>query len=157
MSCLLDHARNELKLAGYDIDAPDKDSFESDEDYGNECAKNAYKMLEVFSSAGHSGFSAGATLALFNKLAEFKCLTPLTNNPDEWMDTSEYQGEPAGTHFQSKRQGSCFSDDGLKTYYDIDEEVNKEYDLDEKGKRTGWVHMKPREEWVHHKLEDYKK
>lgn len=154
MSDLLDHARNELKLAGYDIDAPCKDNFESDEDYGNACAKNAYEMLKVFSSADHSGFSAGATLALFNKLAEFKCLTPLTNNPDEWMDTSECQGKPVGTHFQSKRQSSCFSDDGLKTYYDIDEEANKEYDLDEKGERTGWVHMKPREEWVRHKLEN---
>lgn len=153
MSNLLDHARNELKLAGYDIDAPYKGSFESDEDYGNACAKNAYEMLKVFSSADHSGFSARATLALFNKLAEFKCLTPLTNNPDEWMDTSECHGEHIGTHFQSKRQSSCFSDDGLKTYYDIDEEANKEYELDKSGKKTGWARMKPREEWVRHKLE----
>ena len=88
MSKLLEHAKSELKIAGYDIDTPDKEIFETDEDYANACAKNAYKMLEVFANEGHSGFSAQATLQLFNRLAEWKNLTPLTNNPDEWQDVS---------------------------------------------------------------------
>ena len=156
MSRLLDHAKYELKAAGYDIGAPDKVNFESDEDYANACAKNAYEMLETFTKAGHSGFSAEATLAIFEKLARFKCLSPLTNNPDEWMDTSECQGEPVGTHFQSKRQSSCFSDDGLKTFYDIDEEVNKEYEVDGEGRRTGWFSLKPESERVRYELKEWR-
>ena len=156
MSRLLEHARYELEAAGYNIDAPDKEHFESDEDYGNACAKNVYKMLEVFAEAGHSGFSAMATLDLFDKLANYKCLTALTNNPDEWMDVSAFEGEPAGLHFQSKRQPSCFSKDGLKTYYDIDEEANREYELDADGNRTGWSCLKPESERVWHTLKDWK-
>ena len=152
MSRLLEHAREELKLAGYDIDSPDKEEFETDEDYANACAKNVYKMLEVFSEADHSGFSAQCTLHLFNRLAEFKCLTPLTNNPDEWMKL-----DPHDTSWQSKRQASCFSDDELKTYYDINAEENREWELDEKGKRTGWSSLKPVEQRVKHPLIDYKK
>lgn len=159
MSMLLEHAKSELKIAGYDIESPEKEVFETDSDYANACARNAYEMLEVFSRAEHSGFSASVTLALFNKLAECKCLTPLTNNPDEWIDTSSYNGviegidfEKPGTKFQSKRQPSCFSDDGLKTYYDINEEENRIFELDKDGNRTGWSSLKPSEEMVYHIL-----
>ena len=152
MSRLLDHARTELKLAGYNIDAPDKETFETDNDYSNACAKNAYNMLKVFSEAGHSGFSAQATLQLFNRLAEYKCLTPLTNNPKEWIKL-----DPNDTSWQSTRQSSCFSDDNLQTYYDIYAEENREWELDENGKRTGWSSLKPVEQRVKHKLKDYKK
>ena len=127
MSKLLEHARSELKLAGYDIDAPDKEEFESDEDYGNACAKNAYKMLEIFASEGHSGFSAQATLLLFNRLANFKNITPLTNNPDEWLEVS--CGDVKS--YQSKRCASCFSDDNLKTYYDIYDKKKTKHSLSE--------------------------
>lgn len=149
MRNLLEHAKRELELAGYDIEAPDKEVFDSDEDYGNACAKNAYEMLKVFSGAGHSGFSGGATLQLFNRLAEFKCLTPLNDNHDDWMDVSQCA---ANTYFQSKRQSSCFSDDGLKTYYDIDAEENKEYEFDDNGNKVSY-RLKPREKLVKHPLE----
>lgn len=140
MSKLLERAKSELKLAGYNIDRDIPSPFETDDDYSDSCAKNAYEMLEVFSEAGHSGFSASATLALFNKLAKWEALSPLTNDPDEWADIGKYESKPEGTRFQSKRQPSCFSDDGLKTYYDIDAEENKEYELDSEGNKTGWWH-----------------
>ena len=114
MNKLLEHARSELKIAGYDIDAPYKEEFETGEDYANACAKNAYKMLEVFSSAGHSGFSGEATLQLFDRLARWQNLTPLTNNPEEWQLINNEK-------YQSKRNPACFSNDNLKTYYDIDD------------------------------------
>ena len=154
MSRLLDHARDELKIAGYDIDSPIKDEFESDDDYANACAKNAFDMLKVFSEADHSGFSASVTLQLFNRLAEFKCLTPLSNDPDEWCDISKDAGFPEKTYYQSKRQCSCFSDDGLKTYYDIDEEANRIYGVDENGNK--FSKSKPKSEYVLHKLEERK-
>ena len=128
MSKLLEHARNELKLAGYDIDAPDKEEFESDEDYGNACAKNAYKMLEVFCSEGHSGCSGDMTLQIFNRLAQWKNLTPLTSNPDEWVDVS-FNGISC---YQNKRCSSCFSDDNLKTYYDIYDKNKTKHSLGDK-------------------------
>lgn len=108
MSKLVEHAERELALAGYNTGNPE---FE----YGDSCAKNVVDMLKVFSEAGHSGFSANATLALFNKLANFENLTPLTDNPEEWH---KYDGEPEG-HYQSIRNSECFSEDGLKTYYKL--------------------------------------
>lgn len=124
MNRLLEHARDELKLAGYDIDTPVKD-IESDDDYGNACAQNAYKMLEVFCSEEHSGFSAEITLQLFNRLAKWQNLTPLTSNPDEWIECDF--GKKV---YQSKRCSSCFSDDDLKTYYDVHDEKKTKHSLE---------------------------
>lgn len=128
MSRLLEHAKSELKIAGYDIDIPDKEIFATDEDYANACAKNAFEMLKVFASAGHSGFSARATLQLFNRLAEWKNLTPLTNNPNEWQKVNCGSTKS----YQSKRCSSCFSDDNLKTYYDIYDKNKTKHSLGDK-------------------------
>lgn len=65
--------------------------------------------------------SVGITLSLFNKLAKWDVLTPITNNPNEWKKCS---GKGC---FQSIRKSSCFSNDNLKTYYDIDADEN--YDI----------------------------
>ena len=124
MNKLLKHAKEELKYAGFNIEAPDKEKFDSDDDYNNACAKSAYKLLETFCEEEHSGLSAQITLSLFDKLVRWQNLTPLSNNPDEWLDISEYEGKPEGSSFQSKRCSSCFSNDGLKTYYDLDENEN---------------------------------
>ena len=73
-------------------------------------------MLEVFSKASNSGFSAELTLELFNRLVKWKALTPLTTDPSEWVDISEMNGKKL---YQSNREYSCFSED-LETYYDVD-------------------------------------
>ena len=57
---LLEHAKRELKLAGYDIS--DKgcemhDDEESFKGYVNSCARNAYELMETLSKADHSGMS----------------------------------------------------------------------------------------------------
>lgn len=129
MSKMIDRALEELKIAGYDISDEGcnpknpKDPFDG---YANSCARNAMELLVVFSKAGHSGMSAGLTLAIFNKLANWKNLSPLTNNPDEWMKLGNLDND-----WQSKRNPSCFSKD-LKTYYDINEkEPRKNYDLED--------------------------
>ena len=96
--------KRKLLLAGYDIDREIPSPFKTDDDYSDACAKNAYAMLELFNKAQHSGFSANATLRLFNRLATFQNLTPLTNDVNEWKDVSEYEDKPAGTKFQSKRK-----------------------------------------------------
>ena len=131
---LIEHAKYELELAGYDL---------SKDDYANNCAKNALELLEVFSSAKHSGMSAQITLSLFNRLANYKNLTPLTNNPEEWNKLGGTEQE----EWQSIRNPECFSKD-LKTYWSLEE--NMEADSD------GGRHFKDKAQWVKHELEDCK-
>lgn len=105
MSNLLEFARDEMRRAGlYDADA----------DYGpGEIAKCVEAMTTAFSSFGHSGMSAEMTLDVFDKVARFKPLTPITSNPDEWMEVGEGM-------WQSRRSPSVFSKDGGQTWYDLD-------------------------------------
>lgn len=108
------HAKRELAKAG--LTGPDAE-------YGGMIAEAVLGLVEIFSRQGHSGFSAMKTLMIFERLAKFKVLTPLTDDPEEWQDVSAEAGRPS---WQSRRQSSCFSDDGGKTYYDLS-------DLREKG------------------------
>jgi hypothetical protein len=108
MSNLMLHAERELKLAGmYDADA----------DYGGGAiAGEVLKLMAVFAEGEHSGGSAALTLELFTKLARFEPLTPITSNPDDWMDVSGASGQPM---WQSRRAPSVFSKDGGRTWYDL--------------------------------------
>ena len=64
MSRQLDWAKNELKLAGYDVNDP--------EDGPNKwLAEGTLELLEVFAEQGHSGSSAPYAIALFEKLASW--------------------------------------------------------------------------------------
>jgi hypothetical protein len=110
MSNLERHAEQELKLAGL---------YDKDADYGGLIPDAVMKLVKALSGEGHSGGSHGLVLDIFNRVANFKTLTPLTNDPSEWMEVSaEMAGRPGV--WQSMRQSSCFSNDGGKTYYDID-------------------------------------
>lgn len=111
----LERVKYELERSGFKLD---QEEF----DYGNECGKAVYELCKVFAEQGHSGYSASITLNLFKKLMiEEGILSPLTNDPEEWMDISEMSNSPL---WQSKRDFSCFSDDNLETYYDNDETKN---------------------------------
>ena len=106
MSNLEKHAEYELKRAGL---------FDEDSDYGGMLGHSTMKLIKVFSEEGHSGMSASMQIAIFTKLASFKTLTPLTNNPDEWMEVGTGK-------WQNMRCSDCFSTDGGKNYYSIDDE-----------------------------------
>lgn len=99
-STLIWHARNELKYLDEESDIVE-----------------AYlSILRIFSSMEHSGSSATAFIWTLFRLMTFQNLTPLTDNPEEWMHhTSEQPGEPGGV-WQNIRNGEAFSDDGGKTY-----------------------------------------
>lgn len=131
MSRILEHAEQELKYAGMNISEEGcnpKNPKDPMDGYVNACAQNAMELLKVFVKAGHSGMSAEITLNIFNKLARQENLTPLTNNPDEWINC----GERFNNSYQSKRNCSCFSDDGLKTYHNINEKgPRKNYPLED--------------------------
>jgi len=110
-SNLYQHAKRELTFAGL---------LSKDSDYNGMLGEAALDLIEVFARQGHSGCSAGLTIQLFKELASFKNLTPITNNPDEWMDVAEaYNGKEAV--WQNRRCSSLFSNNGGKTYYDIDD------------------------------------
>ena len=102
---LVSHAEEELKRAGL---------FDKDSDYEGMIGEAVLEIVKLFSNQGHSGFSAGMTIDILNKLLRFKSLTAITCNPNEWMEVGEGM-------WQSTRQHSLFSKDGGKTWYDIDE------------------------------------
>ena len=113
---LLTHAEKEFELAGWKND--EKESMQE------MVMDNIRELLEVFSNQGHSGSSAPYVLNLFNKLARFEIITPLTGNDDEWSEVSEglWQNKRDGRVFKDKDSawfidGKCFSDDGGKTFW----------------------------------------
>ena len=66
------------------------------------------EMLSVFAKQGHSGTSAAYQLGIFDKLARFQSLGPLTGDDSEWMYIAE---TPKGTLYQNTRDGQVFKDD----------------------------------------------
>lgn len=106
---LYSYAKKELELAGL---------LNSDSELDRCVARDVLELIKVFSKQGHSGFSAITTLNIFNKVARFENLTPLTSNPEEWIEVGP-------DLWQSKRNPSCFSHDGGKTFYNINEKLKR--------------------------------
>ena len=63
------------------------------------------ELLKAFSKQGHSGSSAPYALNLFDKLARFQPISPLTGGDDEWMEVSDGL-------FQNRRCSEVFRQDG---------------------------------------------
>lgn len=111
---LVEHAERELREAGL---------FEQGYDYDGMLGEAVLELVKVFAAQGHSGYSAHMTIDLFRRVASYQVLNPLKNP----MSTGEYI-DHADTHggnpiFQSTRKSSVFSEDGGKTWYDIDKRV----------------------------------
>lgn len=101
---LVDHARRELELLGTKKEDP-------------EMVECLLKAVEAFAEYGHSGGSASWAIPVLNDLLQFKNLSPLTDNPMEWMQV--------GTDmWQSTRRADAFSPDKGKTYYLLSEGAN---------------------------------
>lgn len=66
-------------------------------------------IVRTFAEQGHSGFSAGHAVALLDRLLRFQPLSPITDNPRDWMEVGPEV-------WQCVRDGECFSTDGGKTY-----------------------------------------
>jgi hypothetical protein len=109
---LVEHAERELRIAGL---------FDEDSDYGGMLGEAVLDLVRKFAEQGHSGFSALQTLAIFERVARWKPLSGLTSDPSEWMVIVDRDADGLPVH-QSRRQPSCFSRDGGRTYYDIDED-----------------------------------
>lgn len=116
MSNLVKHAEFEMKRVG--LDKPDSD-------YNGMLYDSVMKLVKVFSEQGHSGFSAIQTLKIFGVVARYKTLSPITSNPDEWIDVSSMGLSTDNKLWQNKRDSSNFSNDGGKSYWCVDAEGKK--------------------------------
>jgi hypothetical protein len=106
------HTRAEMAAAGY---------FDG-EAMNAHMAADLIDLVRVFSTQGHSGFSAPFAIRLFREVASFKPLGPLTGADSEWMDVAEVSGMPM---WQNKRCGHVFKD-GDGQAYDIDAVIFEE-------------------------------
>jgi hypothetical protein len=103
MSNMLKWAEAELRLAGYDINDP--------EDGPNRwLAEGTLELLKVFAEQGHSGSSAPYAVALFEKLAMWKPIAPLTGEDDEWNMVGEQV-------WQNRRNSSVFKKQNGQAYW----------------------------------------
>ena len=100
MSNLLKHAERELSLIGYD----------GKDEYNNMAKAAIMELLATFANQRHSGFSANYVTDVFNKLARFETLSPLTGEDNEWNDVTEMSGDRK-TLFQNNRNSAVFKDD----------------------------------------------
>jgi len=111
MSNLVEHAERELRLAGL---------YDKDSDYGGLLAEDVVKVVKVFASAGHSGGSAMMAISLLERLLRFEPITQLTSSPEEWTDVTEPGSTDGKPLWQNRRCSSCFSNDGGKTWWDLE-------------------------------------
>ena len=114
MSNLEKYAESELRRAGL---------YDKDSDYGGMLAEATMKLIKVFADEGHSGFSAGMAVSLFEKLARFEPLSPLTGEDDEWTEVGD------GV-FQNKRCCHVFKNinENNGQAYDIEGKIFREPD-----------------------------
>lgn len=95
---LLEHVKKELDLVGIKENSKNK--------INSITRNNIIELIKVFSEQGHSGMSAPFTLNLFNKLAKYGILSPLTGKEDEWNKISD-------NLYQNNRCSHVFKEDGI--------------------------------------------
>ncbi len=95
----ISHARREFVALGYDLD-------QEEEDPNKWIVENVLELLQVFADQGHSGSSAPFCVGYFEKLANFKPLSPLNGKPEEWTEI----GHGSGMNYQNKRFSAVFAD-----------------------------------------------
>ena len=98
-----------------------------DSDYDGMLGEAVKELLLVFQKQGHSGYSAQATASIFYKLVKGEPLSPLTDDPSEWMEVTDniLQNRRVSNVFIDKTvsdkpytlDGKVFSDDGGKSYW----------------------------------------
>lgn len=112
MSDLLKYAETELKAAGYYKKA--KTSGGSTENkYKKAVAEAVLALIKLFSEQGHSGLSASVTIDIFNRLARFEPLGPLTGKRDEWNKVADdlWQNKRCSRVFKNEK-GEAWDIDG---------------------------------------------
>lgn len=109
-----------MGLVSYAESELDRIGMTEDGDMNGMMRKHLIHMVREFAEEGHSGFSASYALQCLRKLLNFKPLSPLTGEDDEWTEVTQISGYP---HFQNKRCGSVFKNGKDGEAYDIDGKV----------------------------------
>jgi len=99
-SNLVRHAEREFKVLGW----PGEDDMQK------LICQNIVELLYIFGGQGHSGTTAPYVLNLFEKLAAFKPISPLTGADGEWNDVGD-------GHFQNNRDSEVFKDKDGHAYW----------------------------------------
>ena len=107
-------ALREFKQGGLNVEDP--------QEYEDHVARDVIQLLTVFAAQGHSGFSASLAIHWFKNLASYKPITPLLNPMETGLyhDVSGFNPQDGKCTLQSTHVSSLFSEDGGKTWYDID-------------------------------------
>lgn len=122
-STLCQKAIREFELAGY---------INSNDEMSKLMVNQVLETLAVFSSHDNSGFSAGIELKLFDILAHYKILTPLTFKDNEWDKIDK-------DLWQNNRITSIFKDNTGKIHYNnaYCYKINRSYSYETKKWREG--------------------
>lgn len=102
---LVEHATRELELCGQTAEDPGY-------------AATLIATIAAFASYGHSGGSQSLAIEQLHKLLQYRTLSPLTSDPEEWEDRSEISGAPL---WQNRRDSAAMSRDGGQTWYFVDD------------------------------------
>lgn len=102
------HAETEFRAAGW----LDETGAYKDEMQGMIC-EHVLQLLKVFSDEGHSGSTAPYAINLFQRLASFKPLAPLTGEDWEWHDTGNCYQNRRASHVFKDYNGECYDIDGI--------------------------------------------
>lgn len=100
-SKLVAHARRELEIINED------ETF----------AEHYLEIIRLFAAQGHSGDSSIVFIPTLQKLLNFENLGPISNDPIEW-------NEVGNGMWQNTRNSKFFSEDGGKSFYDVDDKYH---------------------------------
>lgn len=130
---LVKHAKKEFYLAGW----CDENGVYSD-DMQKMMAENLLEAIDVIAKQGHTGFSMGYFRKHLDHLLDYKILTPLTGEDDEWIEHDDglFQNKRMTTVF--KRDGKAYDHGSIYFWHWFDDEDGKPYKVTfQKG---GWSH-----------------
>lgn len=127
---LEEYAKQEFIVAGFM-----NEKGEYKDPWQEQLCKGVLHLLEIFSSQRHSGTTANYTLNMFNDLARFFPLTPLTGDEREWNRVGEdlWQNNRCSRVFKrsSKKahdiEGRVFQRPDGSHYYNAESSVDIEF------------------------------
>lgn len=132
------HAWLEFKAAGW-LDEEGKFT----DDWQKAICDHVIKLLGVFASEGHSGTSAQYAINLFEKLAKFEPIVPLTGEDWEWDEDREgvYQNKRCSHVFKQadRFDGQAYDIHG-KVFYEF---YKNEDGIETKSYYTDWESFVP--------------
>jgi hypothetical protein len=93
---IVNYAETELDIIGMTADSEDEMNVMM--------RKHILHMVNEFAKEGHSGMSARWALNILSALLDWRPLSPLTGEDDEWTEIGD-------NHWQNKRASSVFKDE----------------------------------------------